>query len=102
MKIITFEDIQKLNINPNLCYEWVSEMIENKKRVDLPTKISMDPRDGVFCNVMPCVIPHTVLGKVGGVKVVTRYPGRKPCLDSKLLLLNIETGVNFVHSCFCF
>lgn len=92
MKLITFEDIQKLNIDPYQCFEWVNEMIVNKKLVDLPTKISMHPRDGVFCNVMPCVIPNTDFGKVGGVKVVTRYPDRNPSLDSKLLLLNIETG----------
>lgn len=92
MKLITFEDIQNLNINPYLCYEWVSEMITNKKTVDLPAKISMHPKEGVFCNVMPCVIPNAVLGEIGGVKVVTRYPNRKPSLDSKLLLLNIETG----------
>lgn len=92
MKLITFEDIQKLNIDPHLCFEWVNEMIINKKSVELPTKISMHPKEDVFCNVMPCVIPNTVFGKVGGVKVVTRYPRRKPSLDSKLLLLNIETG----------
>ena len=92
MKVITFEDIQELNIDPHHCFEWVNEMIVNKKLVDLPTKISMHPREGVFCNIMPCVIPNTVLGKVGGVKVVTRYPDRNPSLDSKLLLLNIETG----------
>lgn len=92
MKLITFEDIKRLNINPYLCFEWVNEMIINKKLVDLPTKISMHPKHGVFCNVMPCVIPNTVFGKVGGVKVVTRYPDRKPSLDSKLLLLSIETG----------
>lgn len=92
MKLITFEDIQKLNIDPHLCYEWVSEMIANKKTADLPEKISMHPKDDVFCNVMPCIILNTVFGKVGGVKVVTRYPDRKPSLDSKLLLLNIETG----------
>lgn len=29
---------------------------------------------------------------VGGVKVVTRYPERKPSLDSKLILMNAQTG----------
>lgn len=32
MKLITFEDIQNLNINPYLCYEWVSEMITIAKQ----------------------------------------------------------------------
>ena len=66
MKIITFEDIEKLHINPDTCMRWVSEMIENKKKAQLPPKISMHPADGVFCNVMPCIIPGNVAEKWGG------------------------------------
>lgn len=92
MKLITFDDIQKMNIAPELCYQWVSEMIANKKSVQLPTKISMKPTEDVFCNVMPCILPITAFGHVGGVKVVTRYPERNPSIDSKLLLFNADTG----------
>ncbi len=87
MKIITFRDIKKLSISPATCYEWVSETIRDKDKYILPPKISLKPRDGVFCNVMP-----TIGGEVGGVKVVTRYPEREPSLDSKLLLMNADSG----------
>lgn len=67
-------------------------MISAKKTVLLPPKISLKPRDGVFCNVMPCIMPSADMKMVGGVKVVTRYPERKPSLDSKLILMNAQTG----------
>lgn len=92
MRVITFEDIQKLNIDPKLCYQWTSEMIAAKKSADLPPKISLHPADGVFCNVMPCIVPNTPIGLGGGVKVVNRYPERNPSLDSNLLLLDMESG----------
>lgn len=92
MKLITFEDIQKMNISPKLCYQWVSEMLVNKNNTQLPAKISMKFEDDIFCNVMPCILPNTNLGHFEGVKVVTRYPSRIPSLDSKLLLLNANTG----------
>lgn len=92
MKIVTFDDIKNLNITPKQCYEWASDMIQDKENTLLPPKISMRPMEGVFCNVMPCIISNTILGKIGGVKVVNRYPDRIPSLSSKLLLLNIDNG----------
>lgn len=92
MKIITFQDIISLNISPEICFDWVETLIKNKKQAILPPKISLKPTDGVFCNVMPSIIPSTVLGVVGGVKVVTRYPERAPSLDSQLLLMDAATG----------
>lgn len=32
MKIIGFEDVRTLNISPEDCYKWVSEMIIHKKK----------------------------------------------------------------------
>lgn len=87
MKIITYEDIINLNISPLACYDWVEEAIKNKKDCILPPKISIKPREGVFCNVMP-----SMNNSIGGVKVVTRYPDREPSLDSNILLMNGETG----------
>ncbi len=87
MKIISFDDVKNLNIAPQTCYQWVSEMIADKGNALLPAKISMKPAEGIFCNVMPCI-----LSSCGGVKVVTRYPQRNPSLDSKLLLFNVENG----------
>lgn len=92
MKLITFEDIINLNIEPEICFEWVSDMIENKKNTQLPPKISIHPADGVFCNYMPCIIPYGKDRSAGGVKIVNRYPDRTPSLDSKLLLLDMKSG----------
>lgn len=91
MKIISFDQIRNLNIMPQTCFQWVSEMIANKSEALLPAKISMKPAEGIFCNVMPCILKN---GKMqwGGVKVVTRYPERVPSLDSRLLLFNAESG----------
>lgn len=91
MKIVSFEDVKSLNISPVHCYEWASEMIEHKKDSFLPAKTHMNMPGNIFCNVMPSMI-HTANGTVGGVKVVTRYPERKPSLDSKILLFNADTG----------
>ena len=92
MKIITFDDIKALNISPAKCYEWTEKMIKNKKEALLPPKISIKPREGVFCNVMPSMIPSDSLGFAGGIKVVTRYPERVPSLESQMLLLDAESG----------
>lgn len=92
MKIITFEDIRRQNIAPTLCYQWAVDMIAHKHDAILPPKISLKPADGVFCNVMPCMIPNETMGSAGGVKVVTRYPGRTPSLEADLLLMDAETG----------
>lgn len=56
MKIISFEDIRNLNITPQTCLQWVSDMIANKKEALLPAKISMKPVEKIFCNVMPCIL----------------------------------------------
>ncbi len=89
MKVITFHDIVNLNISPVQCYDWVLEMIKAKDEAILPPKISMKPYDEVFCNVMPSILPNF---QIGGVKIVNRYPGRTPSLDSSLILMDIVTG----------
>lgn len=91
MKIISFEDIQKLDISPYVCYEWVEKMIKEKASVLLPPKVHMEFADDIFCNVMPSAI-QTEAGTRGGVKIVTRYPERIPSLDSKVILFDAETG----------
>ena len=90
MKLIDFDVIKKIGISPAQCYTWVEEMLATKHEAILPHKISMKPYEGVFCNVMPCILGSTP--RYGGVKLVTRYPNRIPSLDSKLLLYHAETG----------
>ena len=92
MKVVTFSDIQQLNISPTACYTWASKTIANKGMQILPPKISMSLSKGSFCNVMPSIISDNRFGHIGGVKIVTRYPEQTPSLDSKLLLFHGETG----------
>ena len=92
MKIISFDDVRSLNISPAKCYEWVSEMILHKADAFLPAKTHMNMPGNVFCNVMPSLIPGLDNSNWGGVKVVTRYPERKPALDSKILLFDAASG----------
>ncbi|MBP5460917.1 MAG: ornithine cyclodeaminase [Lachnospiraceae bacterium] len=92
MKVITFQDINNLKINPLDCYDWAVSMIKDKKKAVLPPKISMKPFDGVFCNVMPSMILNGSERNYGGVKVVTRYPNRVPSLESRILLMDADTG----------
>ena len=90
MKIITKEQIEKLNISPAQCYEWVERAIKVKKEAILPAKISLQPNiPGVFYNTMPVIIPAT---DRAGLKLVTRYPHRTPSLDSQILLYELSTG----------
>lgn len=92
MKLITFNDIVSMNISPESCYQWVIDTLKQKPETILPPKISIKPKEGSFCNVMPSILPDDAFGSIGGIKVVTRYPGRIPSLDSKLLLFNAQTG----------
>lgn len=92
MKIISFEDVKALNISSTDCYHWVEEMIKNKKNAQLPAKTHMNMPGNIFCNVMPSIIPLSDSFTAGGVKIVTRYPERKPSLDSKILLFNALSG----------
>lgn len=92
MKIITHDDIVNLNISAQDCYKWVVEALMNKDKVILPPKISLKPYAGVFCNIMPSVIFYDNDLSVGGIKVVTRYPQRKPSLDSKIIIFDAISG----------
>ena len=92
MKIIGFDDIKALDISSNDCYQWVSEMILTKGEAFLPAKTHMNMPGNKFCNVMPCLVPGFDNISIGGVKVVTRYPERKPSLDSKILLFDADSG----------
>ena len=92
MKTITFEDIKGLGISPAQCHDWVNEMIANKHDAFLPPKTHMNMDGNRFCNVMPSLVTTHDGATWGGVKMVTRYPERKPALDSKILLFNADSG----------
>ena len=62
----------------------------NKSTVNLPPKVSFVPFSGAFCNIMPAYIKNNQ--NIAGIKAVTRFPAREPSLDSKLLLVDMNTG----------
>lgn len=92
MKLISFEDIRRLGIDPADCLNWVEEGLLNKNGAQLSPKMSLQPiwtPDGTFVNTMPCFVDY--IGR-GGVKVVSRYPHRVPVLSSEILLYGSKTG----------
>lgn len=92
MKLLTFDKILQAKINPLSCYDWVEEVLKRKDESILPAKISLEPNIAeVFYNVMPSIL---LWKNWAGVKLVTRYPQRKPVLDSQILLYDLTTGKN--------
>lgn len=89
MKFIDFEAINKLNLSPSICLEWVETALRMKYDCCLPSKISMKIGSEVFFNTMPSYIP---VCERFGVKVVSRFPQRKPSLLSDILLYESNTG----------
>ncbi|MDE5605037.1 MAG: ornithine cyclodeaminase [Eubacterium sp.] len=89
MKIITHKMIEDLNLDPNLWYEWVDTVLKNKDKFIMPAKTSIHMENGTYFNTMPSIIP---MADVMGVKVVNRFLGRTPSLESQLLLYDYKTG----------
>ncbi|HBF7898131.1 ornithine cyclodeaminase [Clostridioides difficile] len=87
MKLITHEQIMSLNISQKQGYEWIKESFLTKKDCQLPPKTSMVEEGHVFYNVMPSLNHNH---KIGGIKMVTRLPGRNPSLNSEIFLYNME------------
>ncbi|MDO4757311.1 MAG: ornithine cyclodeaminase [Parabacteroides sp.] len=90
MKIISQEQIKKLNIKPKQCVEWIKESFSLKEVSQLPAKISLHPQGNDFFNTMPCLLPSPY--NYYGVKVVHRIKGATPALGSDVLLYNSQTG----------
>lgn len=92
MKLVTFDDIDSLDIPLQTCMDWVADTIARKDEMVLPPKISLSPREGSFMNTMPCLVSAGDGRTWGGVKLVTRFPEKIPALDSKLILLDTVSG----------
>lgn len=90
MKIISDEEIIKLNISPLTCVEWVKESLLIKGDCQLPHKIPVHPRGSDFITTMPCLLPAAY--SCFGVKVVSRTAGRKPALRSSLTMYDTKSG----------
>lgn len=89
MKIITDNDIKKLNITNEEYLKWASETIKRKNSTVLPAKISMKQPGHIFYNVMPSIINDY---DIAGVKIVNRYPNREPSIKADLLLYDYIEG----------
>lgn len=90
MRIISADDIAKLQITPQQCVEWVREALLMKYECQLPPKTSVHPRGNDFFTSMPCLLPpqyHTY-----GCKIVNRIRGAKPALKSELMVFDTLTG----------
>ena len=88
MKVITHNMIKALNLDPAVWYEWADTVLKNKHLYHMPAKTSIH-FDSSFFNTMPSILPPE---DVMGTKVVNRYIGRIPSLDSQLLLYRYSTG----------
>ena len=90
MLYINDKDIGNLDITYTEVSSWVKEAFLNKESSDLPHKISQTFNDGDnFINTMPAIIPAI---DSAGVKVVSRYPNRKPSIKGEILLYSYSTG----------
>lgn len=90
MKIITHKMIDDLNLDPNVWYEWAEHVLKNKHMYNMPAKTSIHFGSSYF-NTMPSILPTE---NAMGVKVVNRYLGRIPSLDSQILLYRYDNGEN--------
>ncbi|MDD6652018.1 MAG: hypothetical protein PUE49_07470 [Eggerthellales bacterium] len=89
MKFITHQDIVDLNIAPNQWYDWAEYVLQHKYEFVMPSKISLHFNDSSYYNTMPSIIPGA---DAMGTKMVNRYMGRTPSLESHLLLYRYSDG----------
>lgn len=83
MKIISFDDIKGLKLDPLTCIEWVDAALRNKADAQLPPKTSIRPnhtQDGTFVNTMPCFVGFEGRGALRSYRVIRagfqRFPRR--------------------------
>lgn len=89
MKIFDFEQIKNRNIAPSDCLKWVECALREKYDCILPGKVSITTSPDVFFNTMPVYLHPD---KRFGVKIVSRFPDRRPSLQSDILLYDSLTG----------
>jgi alanine dehydrogenase len=90
MRVITLEEIEQLAIPDTEILGWIRQAFLSKSESMLPRKISQKWNSGQnFFNTMPAIIPSK---DVAGIKVVSRYTGRKPAIMADLLLYEYSTG----------
>ena len=89
MKMLSHKDIVSLNVDPKSCLKWVENMLVGKENIVLPAKISIKPSEEIFYNIIPSILLED---NSAGLKIVTRYPGRVPSLDSQIIIYDFKSG----------
>ena len=92
VSVIQQEQIDKLNISPQECIEWVRQGFLMKDDAQMPAKLSVHPQGEDFMTSMPCLLPKRDGKKYFGLKLVSRIEGQTPTLKSEITLYDAETG----------
>ena len=89
MRYVSNEELGALRVPSDEYLRWVENALLQKNEACLPAKISMKMQEHVFYNVMPCIVQKE---NIAGVKVVNRYPDRKPSICGNILLYRLNDG----------
>lgn len=93
MKIITFEQIKKLNISSSEYYQWIDDVLRHREDYQMPTKTRIKLSEADYFNVMPCATPKK--DDFIGAKIVSRNELRHQKgglnLDSQIYLFQQST-----------
>lgn len=92
VSVIQQQQIDKLNISPRECIEWVKQGFLMKDDAQMPAKLSVHPQGEDFMTSMPCLLPKHNEKKYFGLKLVSRVEGQTPTLKSDITLYDAETG----------
>lgn len=88
---VSKEEIMNLPISAKEKYDWVDNVLKNKKEYVLPVKTRIPLKTSDYFNVMPCALPPE---NVLGLKVVTRSENRRNAgesnIDGDILLYSYE------------
>ena len=90
--VIQQEQIEKLDISPKECVDWVEQGFLMKDEAQMPAKLSVHPQGEDFMTSMPCLLPKQNGKKYFGLKLVSRIDGQIPTLKSDITLYDAETG----------
>jgi len=95
MIVLSHKQITSLNITFNECLNAIVDVLKEhaKKRVFMPSKVSITPEEGIFFTSMPSYVPKY---NMSGIKWVSRFPKNSnkniPKVISTYLLNDMITG----------
>ncbi len=92
ISVIQQKDINRLNLSPVECMQWVKEAFLLKDEIQMPAKLSVHPQGEDFITSMPCLLPEINGRKFFGIKIVSRTEGHLPVLKSSINLYDAHDG----------